>query len=122
MTLGLGRVLPSETGAYLYVCLVDPDRFLDSTFGHPAREPGNRWAFWYYKPAPLPRTLALDTRTVLALSEADSALGHLQGLGHLIRDPELLLGPYLTREAIASSRIEGTETSADSSGRVHGAF
>ena len=68
----------------MYVCLVDPDRFLDSTFGHPAREPGNRWAFWYYKPAPLPRTLALDTRTVLALSEADSALGHLQGLGHLL--------------------------------------
>jgi Fic family protein len=90
---------------------VDPERFVISPFGGPAREPGNKWAFWYYKPAPLPRTLPLDTRTILALSEADSALGHLQGLGHLIRDPELLLGPYLTREAIASSRIEGTETS-----------
>lgn len=93
------------------VLLVDPDRFAPTDFGEPAREPGNRWGFWYYKPAPIPRALALDAQTVLALSEADSALGHLQGLGHLIRDPELLLGPYLTREAIASSRIEGTETS-----------
>jgi len=48
---------------------------------------------------------------VLALSEADAALGHLQGLGHLITDPQLLIGPYVTREALASSRIEGTHAS-----------
>jgi len=48
---------------------------------------------------------------VLALSEADAALGHLQGLGHLITDPHLLIGPYVTREALASSRIEGTQAS-----------
>jgi len=59
----------------------------------------------------MPRELDLDPATVLALSEADAALGHLQGLGHLLRDPELLLGPYITREAVSSSRIEGTETS-----------
>ncbi|WP_376766830.1 Fic/DOC family N-terminal domain-containing protein [Microlunatus parietis] len=46
-----------------------------------------------------------------ALSDADASLGRLQGLGTLIRDPELLLGPYLTREAVASSRIEGTQAS-----------
>ncbi|WP_165401396.1 Fic family protein [Herbihabitans rhizosphaerae] len=45
------------------------------------------------------------------LSEADSALGYLQGLGKLIRDPDLLIGPFLTREAIASTRIEGTRAS-----------
>jgi hypothetical protein len=28
-----------------------------------------------------------------------------------VRDPELLVGPYLTREAVASSRIEGTQAS-----------
>ncbi len=80
-------------------------------FGYPNQEPGNQWAFTYFHPAPLPRVLRLDDATVLALSEADAALGHLQGLGHLLSDPELLLGPYLTRETVASSRIEGTETS-----------
>ncbi len=59
----------------------------------------------------MPRELALSAETIYALSEADSALGHLQGLGRLVKDPELLVGPYLTREALASSRIEGTEAS-----------
>jgi Fic family protein len=53
----------------------------------------------------------LDDATILALSEADSALGYLQGLGQLIRDPDLLIGPFLTQEAVASSRIEGTKAS-----------
>lgn len=90
---------------------MDPSHFSQHVFGSPERELGNRWAFWYFRPSPLPRTLKLDDETVLALSEADAALGHLQGLGHLLRDPELLLGPYITREAVASSRIEGTQTS-----------
>jgi len=48
---------------------------------------------------------------VLVLSEADAAVGNLQGLGRLIPDPQLLIGPYIAREAVASSRIEGTRTS-----------
>lgn len=46
-----------------------------------------------------------------ALSDADAALGHLQGLGALIQDPGALIGPYLRREALASTRIEGTQAS-----------
>src|SRR5680860_279761 len=62
-------------------------------------------------PAAVPMELPLSAVTGDALSRADAALGHLQGLGHLVRDPELLLGPYLTQEAVASSRIEGTQAS-----------
>ncbi|GAA2023143.1 Fic family protein [Nocardioides kribbensis] len=90
---------------------MDPNRFTAPVFGEAVREPGNKWGFWYFKPAPIPRDLALTTATVRALSEADASLGRLQGLGALIRDPELLLGPYLTQEALASSRIEGTQAS-----------
>lgn len=50
----------------------------------------------------------LEPATVLALSEADAALGLLNGLGTLVTDPEMLIGPFLTREALSSSRIEGT--------------
>lgn len=88
-----------------------PSRYRDPTFGQPAQEPGNKWAFWYYKPNPIPRDLTLTPTTIKALSDADASLGRLHGLGALVRDPELLLGPYLTREAVASSRIEGTQTS-----------
>lgn len=90
---------------------MDPTNFRAPEFGEAARRPGDRWAFWYFEPALIPRALPLDPVTVLALSEADAALGHLQGLGHLITDPKLLIGPYVTREALASSRIEGTQAS-----------
>jgi len=90
---------------------MNPESFKAPAFGEATREPGNRWAFWYFKPRRIPRDLNLTATTVKALSDADASLGRLQGLGALIRDPELLLGPYLTQEAVASSRIEGTQAS-----------
>jgi Fic family protein len=90
---------------------VDPTDYQAPAFGKACRRPGDRWAFWYFEPTPVARELTLQPATVLALSEADAALGHLQGLGHLISDPQLLVGPYVTREALASSRIEGTQAS-----------
>lgn len=90
--------------------LVDATRYSASSFGRPTREAGNKFAFTYFLPEHLPRSLELPSDVIYALSEADSALGHLQGLNKLIRDPDLLMGPFMTREAVASSRIEGTKT------------
>lgn len=47
----------------------------------------------------------------MLLSEADAALGWLAGLGRLLPDPHLLANAYITREAVPSSRIEGTQAS-----------
>ncbi len=90
---------------------MDSDRFVDSAFGQPKRQPGNKWAFTYYLPKHIPRQLPLAPEIVVAMSDADAALGHLQGLGMVITDPSLLIGPYLRREALSSSRIEGTQAS-----------
>lgn len=90
---------------------MDASKFVDSAFGLPTREPGKRWGFTYYLPKAIPRQLSLSYDAVVAMSEADAALGHLQGLGMVITDPSLLIGPYLRREALASSRIEGTQAS-----------
>ncbi|MEU6137772.1 Fic family protein [Nocardioides sp. NPDC047086] len=92
---------------------MDPERYDAPQFGRATREPGNKWAYWYYRPADIPRDLPLQPLTVKALSDADAALGRLQGVSALIQDPELLIGPYLTQEAVASSRIEGTQTSLE---------
>lgn len=80
-----------------------------------AEAPGNlvsvgerRWAF---VPAPLPPKLAYGSRLVTALSEADRALGELAGLGRTLPNPYLLTRPFLRREAVLSSRIEGTRAS-----------
>ena len=91
--------------------IVRAEDFVDGPFGRASREPGNVWAFTYYLPRAIPRDLHLGPKVVAALSEADAALGQLHGLGTLITDPSLLIGPYLRREALASTRIEGTQAS-----------
>jgi Fic family protein len=47
---------------------------------------------------------------VLSLSRADAALSELSGLGRHLPNPHLLIAPYVRREAVLSSRIEGTRT------------
>lgn len=87
------------------------DVFVSPEFGTPRRKPGDRWAFWYFSPKPLPREIPLSPESVYLLSQADAALGRLAGAGRLLPNPALLINPYLTQEAVSSTRIEGTETS-----------
>ncbi|MCK4176797.1 Fic family protein [Aciditerrimonas ferrireducens] len=82
------------------------------------------YGFFHFVPSPLPRTLDLNPTTVLALSRADTTLGRLAGAGRLLPNPHLLVEPYVAAEAVASSRIEGTQASlndlleANATGRV----
>lgn len=64
-----------------------------------------------YFPAPLPRRFELPSRLVGLLADAEAALGRLAGVGQLLPDPHLLIRPYLLREAVASTMIEGTHAS-----------
>ena len=90
---------------------VDESRFISNAFGELYRDPASGWDFSAFRPAPLPRNLILDPETVLALSNADAALGRLAGAGRHLLDPNMFIRPYVTREALASSRIEGTQAS-----------
>lgn len=63
-----------------------------------------------YTPNPLPRKLPLSEKAVAILSDADRALGELSGAGRYIPNPNLLITPYLKKEAVLSSKIEGTQT------------
>ena len=64
-----------------------------------------------FVPASLPPPLEYEPGLVLALSRADAALGELSGLGRRLPNPHLLIAPYIRREAVLSSRIEGTKAS-----------
>lgn len=90
---------------------MDPGKFTSQAYGKVTKKAGDKWAFWYFQPKPLPRDLSLEPATVLALSKADSAVGRLSGVGRLVTEPRMLIQPYLTKEALASSRIEGTVAS-----------
>jgi Fic family protein len=62
-------------------------------------------------PAKLPPPIEFDSDLVTRLSKADAALSELSGLGRTLPNPHLLIAPYVRREAVLSSRIEGTRAS-----------
>lgn len=63
-----------------------------------------------FVPAHLPPHIVYDNNLVMALSQADTAISELAGLGRNLPNPHLLINPYMRREAVLSSRIEGTHT------------
>lgn len=105
------RAAPTGRRVPLYPWTMDPAKFSSSEYGSVISSEDSSGDFAYYHPNPMPRRLSLDPETVMALSGADAALGRLGGVGRLIKEPEILVQPYLRREALASSRIEGTVAS-----------
>jgi len=63
-----------------------------------------------YVPDPLPPRLAWSDALAAALSRADLAVGRLAGEARRLPNPHLLIRPFVRREAVLSSRIEGTQT------------
>ena len=61
-----------------------------------------------YVPNPLPPTIEWSNRLVSALSRADYLLGKLAREGSKLPNPHLLMRPFIDREAVSSSKIEGT--------------
>jgi len=88
---------------------VNPADFRAAEAGRVIRARGGDHAF---VPAPLPPKLSYDEDLVLTLSRADAALSELSGLGRHLPNPHLLIAPYVRREAVLSSRIEGTSIDA----------
>ncbi len=62
-------------------------------------------------PHPLPPEIKYSTELINLLAEANRHLGNLNGVGALLPNPNLLIVPYMRREAVLSSKIEGTQTS-----------
>jgi Fic family protein len=62
-----------------------------------------------FVPDPLPPAIEWTSGVVTLLSAADRALGQLSGLGRNLPNPHLLIGLFTRREAVLSSRIEGTQ-------------
>jgi Fic family protein len=63
-----------------------------------------------FHPDPLPPELSWTPTLVRALSDADQLLGRLAGEGRRLPNPHLLIRPFVQREAVFSSRIEGTQS------------
>jgi Fic family protein len=66
-------------------------------------------SFSAFVPAPLPPTLNWTPRLISVLSDADRLIGRLAGEGGRLPNPHVLIRPFLRREAVLSSKIEGTQ-------------
>ncbi len=66
-------------------------------------------------PAPLPPDLPLHSDSEMArlLSEADRALGRLDGVTTVLPNPSLFEAMYVRQEAVLSSQIEGTQSTLE---------
>jgi Fic family protein len=62
-----------------------------------------------FVPAPLPPKLDWTPRLIRVLSDADRLIGKLAGEGGRLPNPHILMRPFLQREAVLSSKIEGTQ-------------
>src|SRR5260221_5070007 len=74
--------------------------------------PGRKVAqgrFFAFVPDPLPPNLTWTPRLIGALSDADRLVGRLAGEGRQLPNPHLLIRPFVRREAVLSSKIEGTQ-------------
>ena len=70
-------------------------------------ENGNR----AFVPDPLPREIELNPELIYQLDGASRAVSTLAGVAETVPNPHLLITPFLRREAVLSSRIEGTQAS-----------
>lgn len=66
-------------------------------------------------PAKLPPSPPVKIEGELArlLSEADQALGRLDGIATILPNPDLFVAMYVRHEAVLSSQIEGTQSTLD---------
>lgn len=95
---------------------MDSETFRNSPAGRLVRATGigngsQASSYWAFAPNPLPPPIEWTDDLVAVLSEADRALGELAGLGRSLPNPHLLIRPFVRREAVLSSRIEGTRAS-----------
>ena len=85
---------------------MQPSDFTEKAPGRPIKTAQDYWAF---VPQPLPPALEIDWDLANTLSEADRSLSELSGVARTLPNPHLLIAPFVRREAVLSSRIEGTQ-------------
>lgn len=88
---------------------MDIERFRSSPAGRLMRAGPSDAAYWAFMPHPLPPDLPPDSELMRVSADAAYALGELAALGRTVANPHLLIGSFVRREAVLSSRIEGTQ-------------
>jgi Fic family protein len=86
---------------------MNPKDFETSTAGRIIR---TRKGYWTFIPNP-PPSIQWSSSLISAVGAAERALGKLDSLANTLPSPHILVRPFIRREAVLSSRIEGTRAS-----------
>lgn len=81
----------------------------DGNLGKLVRAP--KAIYHTFEPNPLPLEIKYDEELIKILAKAVASISNLSSMGRRLRNPHLLIVPYLKKEAVLSSEIEGTRTS-----------
>jgi len=87
---------------------MNPEEFRHSDSGKVIH---TQQGYWAYIPNPLPPNIQWSLAVVSALSEADRGLSKLNMFAEAFPFNQTLIIPFVRREAVLSSRIEGTRAS-----------
>lgn len=61
-----------------------------------------------FKPDPLPPEISIEGELLDVFTRATSNVGRLSGIGRRVDNPSMLISPFIYKEAVVSSEIEGT--------------
>jgi len=86
---------------------MDRDDFEETAPGEIVPTTTPKGTFPAFKPDLLPPTVSTD-QLITPLAEATQALGRLHGIGPRVGSREILIEPFIRKEALESSQIEGT--------------
>ncbi len=89
---------------------MNPSDFEGTTAGNVIKTGPQEAPYWAFIPNPLPPEMRADWNLTGILSQADRSLSEVSGLGRGLANPGLFIAPFLRREAVLSSRIEGTQS------------
>ena len=89
---------------------MNPDDFSSVSPGRILRTNKGYWAFI---PKSLPPPINWSSGLITAFGEAERNLGRLASLADSLPSPHILVRPFIHREAVLSSRIEGTNASLE---------
>src|SRR5438128_1572553 len=102
-TLGPKSSIPRLRELPEYYAMLHPDELTRRSPGRLVRVQEGAWAF---VPGPLPPRLDVDAKLLRRTEIAARELGHLAGMGRSLPNPHLLIRPFMSREAVLSSKIE----------------
>src|SRR5712671_373559 len=82
---------------------------------HTKSSPAGRWVktlegYRAFHPKVLPPAIEWTETLAVALANASTMVGKLAGEGRRLPNPHVLIRPFIRREAVFSSRIEGTQS------------